>query len=75
MIAELDDINLYLQQARRIEDKKVRNVFLDIAREEKIHVGEFLAVLEMLDEEQIAELKKGFQEVSELTGYEAKLDS
>lgn len=75
VIAELDAINLYLQQARRIQDEKVRSVFLDIAKEEKTHVGEFLAVLEMLDEEQIAELKKGFQEVAELTGYEAKLET
>ena len=74
VIAELDAINLYLQQARRIHDEKVRSVFLDIAKEEKTHVGEFLAVLEMLDEEQISELKKGFQEVAELTGYEAKLE-
>ncbi|MEM4871424.1 MAG: ferritin family protein, partial [Thermofilaceae archaeon] len=45
IIAELDAISLYLQLARSIDDENVRRVFEDIAREEKTHVGEFLAVL------------------------------
>lgn len=68
IIAELDAINLYLQLARSIEDEKIKRVFEDIAREEKTHVGEFLALLEQLDPEQVEELKKGAQEVLEITG-------
>ncbi len=68
IIAELDAINLYLQLADKIEDERFRRVFLDIAREEKTHVGEFLALLKNLDPEQIAELKAGAEEVEELTG-------
>jgi len=63
MIAELDAINLYLQLARKIPDEKIRKVFIDIAREEKTHVGEFLAVLKILDDEQVKELEKGLEEV------------
>jgi len=68
IIAELDAINLYLQLARSIDDERVRKVFEDIAKEEKTHVGEFLALLKSLDPEQVEELRKGAEEVEELTG-------
>lgn len=68
MIAELDAINLYLQIAERIEDERYRRVFEDIAREEKTHVGEFLALLKTIDEEQVRELSAGVREVEELVG-------
>lgn len=67
-IAELDAVSLYLQFARSIEDERIRKVFEDVAREEKAHVGEFLALLESLDPEQVEELKRGKEEVAELTG-------
>lgn len=66
IIAELDAINLYLQLARSIDDEKLRRIFEDIAKEEKTHVGEFLALLKMLDVEQVKELEKGEKEVKEL---------
>ncbi|HDJ94806.1 MAG TPA: rubrerythrin [Acidilobales archaeon] len=66
IIAELDAINLYLQLARSIDDEKLRGIFEDIAKEEKTHVGEFLALLKMLDVEQVKELEKGEREVKEL---------
>jgi len=68
IIAELDAINLYLQLARAIDIDSVRKVFEEIAREEKTHVGEFLALLKNLDPEQVEELKKGAEEVKELIG-------
>ena len=67
IIAELDAINLYRQFARSIDDEKVKKVFEDIAKEEKTHVGEFLALLKMLDPEQVKELEAGEKEVKELT--------
>ncbi len=74
IIAELDAINLYLQLAEKIEDEKFRKVFLDIAREEKTHVGEFLSLLKILDPEQVGELKAGSEEVKELTGFKIPND-
>lgn len=68
IIAELDAINLYLQIARSAEVDSVRKIFEDIAREEKTHVGEFLAMLKNIDPEQVEELKAGAREVEELTG-------
>ena len=67
IIAELDAINMYLQLARAIDMENVRKVFEEVAREEKTHVGEFLTVLTSLDPEQAEELKKGAEEVRELT--------
>lgn len=66
LIAELDAINLYEQLAAQTTNEKIRKVLLEIAREEKTHVGEFLALLLELDEEQVKELEKGKEEVEEL---------
>lgn len=66
LIAELDAINLYEQLASLTKDEKIKTVFLDIAREEKTHVGEFLTLLLMNDEEQEDELEEGKEEIEEL---------
>lgn len=66
IIAELDAINLYEQMAAMTENKNIRKVLLDIAKEEKTHVGEFQTLLLKLDKEQEKELKKGKKEVEEL---------
>jgi len=70
IIAELDAINLYIQIASAVDDEKIRKVFEDVAREEKTHVGEFLALLKIIDPEQVKELRKGSEEVKEMTGTE-----
>lgn len=67
IIAELDAINLYEQLAAMATDENIRAVFLDVAREEKTHVGEFQTLLLDLDEEQAEELEHGAEEVDELT--------
>jgi len=65
IIAELDAINLYEQMAAVVKNAKIKDVLLDIAKEEKTHVGEFQALLLMLDKEQVEELEKGKTEVTE----------
>jgi len=66
MIAELDAINLYEQMAAMTGNKNIRKVLLDIAKEEKTHVGEFQTLLLSLDKEQKKELEEGKKEVEEL---------
>ncbi len=66
IIAELDAINLYEQMADMTRNGKVRKVLLDIAREEKTHVGEFQTLLLIEDREQVQELEEGKREVQEL---------
>jgi len=63
MIAELDAVSLYEQLAAKTEDKKIKEVLLDIAKEEKTHMGEFQALLLRLDKEQVRELEAGKKEV------------
>ena len=41
IIAELDAISFYEQMAALTENEDIRKILLDIAREEKTHVGEF----------------------------------
>ncbi len=67
IIAELDAINLYEQMAAITENETIRRTLLDIAKEEKTHVGEFQALLLREDEEQERELEKGKKEIDELT--------
>jgi rubrerythrin len=59
IIAELDAINLYEQMADMTQNKNIRKLLLDVAREEKTHVGEFQTFLLIEDQEQEKELKKG----------------
>ncbi len=66
LIAELDAINLYEQLATLSKNEIIKRVFLDIAKEEKTHVGEFQALLLELDKEQVREMEKGKEEVEEL---------
>ena len=66
MIAELDAISLYEQMADMTRNKNIRKLLLDVAREEKTHVGEFQSLLLMEDKEQEKELKEGKKEVEEL---------
>ncbi len=67
MIAELDAVSLYEQLAAMTENTDIKKVFLDIAKEEKTHVGEFEAMLLRIDKEQVRELDAGKKEVEELT--------
>jgi rubrerythrin len=66
IIAELDAVNLYEQLATKAKDKRIKKVLLDIAKEEKTHVGEFLSLLVELDKQQKEELEKGKKEIEEL---------
>jgi len=68
VIAELDAINLYEQMAAMTKNGDIKKILLDIAKEEKTHVGEFLTLLLRKDEEQKVEMEEGKKEIEELTG-------
>ena len=63
VIAELDAINLYEQMASLTENKDMKKILLDVAKEEKTHVGEFQTLLLEHDKEQVKELEEGKKEV------------
>ena len=63
IVGELDAINLYEQMAKTSTNPKVTEVLLDIAAEEKVHVGELQTLLNELDPENHDKLKQGKAEV------------
>ncbi|MBN2330590.1 MAG: rubrerythrin [Candidatus Aenigmarchaeota archaeon] len=67
IIAELDAVNFYEQMAAMTGNGNIRKMLLDIAKEEKTHMGEFQALLLKEDAEQVKELEEGKKEVDELT--------
>ena len=66
IIAELDAINLYEQMAGITQNRNIKKLLLDVAREEKTHVGEFQTYLLSEDPQQKSELKEGAKEVEKL---------
>ena len=68
IIAELDAVNLYEQMAAMAQDKNIKAILLDIAKEEKTHVGEFQALLLNRDKQQFEELEAGKKEVKDEVG-------
>jgi rubrerythrin len=72
VIAELDAVNLYEQMAAMTQRKDIKAILMDIAKEEKTHVGEFQTLLLRLDKEQERELEEGRKEVEEITKTKSK---
>ena len=70
IIAELDAVNLYEQLASLTGNSYIRTILLNIAKEEKTHVGEFQTLLLKFDEQQKEELTKGRKEVEEISDLE-----
>ena len=68
IIAELDAVSLYEQLAGMTKNDHIKKILLDVAKEEKTHVGEFQTLLLRLDAEQKDELAHGEEEVEELVG-------
>jgi len=64
--AEYEAIQLYMQLAESTDNEKAKEVLVDVANEEREHVGEFLRVLRELapDEEQL--YRAGAEEVEAL---------
>ena len=63
IMAEFEAINLYQTIASKTYDEEIKKTMLDIAREEKTHIGEFQYLLKKIDKEFNDELVKGEEEV------------
>jgi len=68
MIAEFDAANLYERFAKQTRNEDIRKAMLDIAKEEKVHAGEFEALLMKLDPEYSKDKKEGYKEIKDLIG-------
>lgn len=68
IIAELDAVNQYEQMARSAKSEKVKKLLLDIAQEEKVHVGELEGLLDQLDREHKSSVEDGKKEAKSKVG-------
>jgi len=64
--AEQSAINLYNILARASKHSLLKKVLLDIAKEEKVHIGEFHAVLDRVDSEEVESQEAGYEEVIDI---------
>lgn len=64
--AELDAIAVYQSHIDATDDERAIKMLAHIRDDEKEHVGEFLALLEILDPSQAKYVKKGKVELAEL---------
>lgn len=65
IMAEQDAIILYESFANSTDNDKAKKIFLDIAEEEKVHVGEFQALLESFSETEEEKIDEGKDEAKE----------
>jgi rubrerythrin len=66
MAAEFEAIQLYMQLADSIDDEIAKRVLKDVADEERVHAGEFLHLLNLLDPDEERFYAEGAAEVEEM---------
>ena len=67
LAAEEEAIHLYEALADATDNKLAKAVLQDIANEEKVHVGEFQQLLNILLEDEEKWLREGAEEVDEMS--------
>src|SRR3990172_3551099 len=66
LAAELEAIHMYTAQAEAAQDPLVRKALLDIADEERQHMGEFLELLLRMAPDEERFLEEGKREIEEM---------
>lgn len=64
--AEQEAVHLYMAHAEATDNPLAKKVFIDIANEERVHIGEFARLLSILTGDEDMQLAKGAQEVDEM---------
>jgi rubrerythrin len=64
--AEQEAVHLYMAHAEATDNPLARKVFIDIANEERVHIGEFARLLSILTGDEDMHLAKGASEVDEM---------
>jgi len=67
IVAELDAVNLYEQMANLTKNENIKAVLMDVAKEEKTHIGEFQALLLQFDPQHKEELEAGAKEAEDIS--------
>lgn len=73
MAAESEAVQLYEQAASASSNVLFKKVMRDIAREEKVHIGEFMRVLFELNPEEQKIYEEGFKEVEDMIRKPSKM--
>jgi rubrerythrin len=69
--AEHEAVHLYMAHAQATDNEFAKKVLIDIANEEREHIGEFMELLEMLtDGEEAKWVNEGREEVREMAAEE-----
>jgi len=72
--AEYEAVQLYQQIADAASDfPEIVKIMLDVADEEKVHAGEFLELLKMIDPDEKTHYDEGEQEVAEKLDKNARI--
>lgn len=64
--AEIEAVQLYEKLARSSKIKLFKNVMNSIISEEKVHIGELIALLLKLNRDESTFYKRGFREVNDI---------
>ena len=64
--AEYEAIQLYMQLAESTDNQKAKAILVEVANEEREHVGEFLTLLHELAPDEENYYRKGREEVEEI---------
>ena len=64
--AEHEAVHQYMSHAAATDNELAKKVLIDIANEERIHIGEFNRLLEILTGDEGKWLKEGAKEVDEM---------
>jgi len=64
--AEEEATALYEAHADATDNPLAKKVFQDVANEERVHVGEFIKLLDIICNDEIAWIDNGYEEVEEM---------
>ncbi len=70
--AEHEAIHLYMAHAEAIDHPLAKEVLIDIANEERVHIGEFERLLEILTGDEAEYIAEGREEVDEMAAGEVE---
>ena len=73
--AEHEAIHLYMAHAEAIDHPLAKEVLIDIANEERVHIGEFERLLEILTGDEDKWVAEGREEVDEMAAEMASVDT
>ncbi|HCZ07102.1 MAG: hypothetical protein PWP37_99 [Thermotogota bacterium] len=64
--AEHEAVHLYMAHAEATDHPLAKKVLIDIANEERVHIGEFTKLLEILTKDEARYMAEGAKEVEEM---------